>query len=249
MPHTDEELKKALKAFKKRLKLTRLDDESKLGHSPLTGNKGKVVSIQAPASSNGAADPSCAPGTNTTPAPRPTPSSSRSCAATPATGPWTAAGPAPSCSPCPAGPAKTTSRGPPAKRWSSLSPPPSPPRPDPGRPERTGRSTATENGSRSPRSPTDLNSRRRTCHDRPLRPGPTTWPYGLPAPGPMTTLPRSQDETPVHAPCSELMANPKSYPQNSRTPNSCSPPGHLPAPASATPSAAGPTTALAQKRW
>ena len=49
MPSTDEELKKALKAFKKRLKLTRLDDESKLGHSPLTGPKDRVVSIQPPA--------------------------------------------------------------------------------------------------------------------------------------------------------------------------------------------------------
>ena len=45
---TDEELKKALKAFKKRLKLTQLDDDSKLGHSPLTGSKSKVVSIQPP---------------------------------------------------------------------------------------------------------------------------------------------------------------------------------------------------------
>jgi hypothetical protein len=34
---TDEELKKAMKAFKKRIKLTRLDDESRLGRSPLTG--------------------------------------------------------------------------------------------------------------------------------------------------------------------------------------------------------------------
>jgi hypothetical protein len=34
---TDEELKSAYKAFKKRLKLTRLDDESRLGRSPLTG--------------------------------------------------------------------------------------------------------------------------------------------------------------------------------------------------------------------
>ncbi len=37
MPHTDDELKKALKAFKKRIKLTQLDDESRLGRSPLTG--------------------------------------------------------------------------------------------------------------------------------------------------------------------------------------------------------------------
>jgi hypothetical protein len=48
MPATDEELKKALKAFKKRLKLTRLDDESKLGHSPLTGGGAKVMAIQPP---------------------------------------------------------------------------------------------------------------------------------------------------------------------------------------------------------
>ena len=34
---TDEELKRALKAFKKRLKLTQLDDESRLGRSPLSG--------------------------------------------------------------------------------------------------------------------------------------------------------------------------------------------------------------------
>ena len=49
MPSTEDELKKALKAFKKRLKLTRLDDDSRLGHSPLTGNaKEKVVAIQPP---------------------------------------------------------------------------------------------------------------------------------------------------------------------------------------------------------
>jgi hypothetical protein len=46
---TEEDLRKALKAFKKRLKLTQLDDDSKLGHSPLTGAKSKVVSIQPPA--------------------------------------------------------------------------------------------------------------------------------------------------------------------------------------------------------
>ena len=34
---TDEDCKRAFKAFKKRLKLTRLDDESRLGRSPLTG--------------------------------------------------------------------------------------------------------------------------------------------------------------------------------------------------------------------
>ena len=49
MPSTDDELRKALKAFKKRLKLTQLDDDSKLGRSPLTLGKAKVVSIQPPA--------------------------------------------------------------------------------------------------------------------------------------------------------------------------------------------------------
>jgi hypothetical protein len=49
MPSTDDELRKALKAFKKRMKMTQLDDDSKLGHSPLTGgNKARVVSIQPP---------------------------------------------------------------------------------------------------------------------------------------------------------------------------------------------------------
>src|SRR5215207_1476708 len=41
MPATEEELKKALKAFKKRLKLTQLEEDSRLGHSPLTGAKSK----------------------------------------------------------------------------------------------------------------------------------------------------------------------------------------------------------------
>ena len=41
MPSTDDELKKALKAFKKRLKLTQLEEDSRLGHSPLTGSKSK----------------------------------------------------------------------------------------------------------------------------------------------------------------------------------------------------------------
>ncbi len=48
MPSTEEELKKALKAFKKRMKMTQLDDESRLGHSPLTGGGAKVVAIQPP---------------------------------------------------------------------------------------------------------------------------------------------------------------------------------------------------------
>jgi hypothetical protein len=49
MPFTDDELRKALKAFKKRLKLTQLEEDSKLGHSPLTGSKSRIISIQPPA--------------------------------------------------------------------------------------------------------------------------------------------------------------------------------------------------------
>ena len=46
---SDEDLKKALKIFKKRLKLTRLDDESRLGRSPLTGGQnGMIESITLP---------------------------------------------------------------------------------------------------------------------------------------------------------------------------------------------------------
>ena len=48
MPATEEEIKKALKAFRKRMKLTRLDDESRLGRSPLSGNSGKITAIQPP---------------------------------------------------------------------------------------------------------------------------------------------------------------------------------------------------------
>ena len=49
MPSSEEDRRKALKAFKKRLKLTQLDEDSKLGHSPLTGSKSSVVAIQPPA--------------------------------------------------------------------------------------------------------------------------------------------------------------------------------------------------------
>jgi hypothetical protein len=45
---TEDVLKMALKAFRKRLKVTRLDEESKLGRSPLTGGKHTVVAIQPP---------------------------------------------------------------------------------------------------------------------------------------------------------------------------------------------------------
>src|SRR5262245_16869748 len=43
-----EELKKALKAFKKRLKLTRLDNESRITASPLSGRASHVVAITPP---------------------------------------------------------------------------------------------------------------------------------------------------------------------------------------------------------
>ena len=44
-----EELRRAMKAFKKRLKLSRLDDESSLGHGPMTGGKSSsIVAIMPP---------------------------------------------------------------------------------------------------------------------------------------------------------------------------------------------------------
>jgi hypothetical protein len=43
-----QELKLALKAFKKRLKLTRLDAESKLGGGPLSNAKGSITAIGPP---------------------------------------------------------------------------------------------------------------------------------------------------------------------------------------------------------
>ena len=43
------DLKRAMKAFRKRLKLTRLNEESKLGRNPLTsGKKSDVVAIMPP---------------------------------------------------------------------------------------------------------------------------------------------------------------------------------------------------------
>ncbi len=45
-----EELKRAMKAFKKRLKLSRLDDESSLGVGPMSGGKSSgIVAIMPPA--------------------------------------------------------------------------------------------------------------------------------------------------------------------------------------------------------
>ena len=49
MPVTEDDMKKALKAFRKRLKVTQLDEDSRLGHSPLTGAKSRIVSMQPPA--------------------------------------------------------------------------------------------------------------------------------------------------------------------------------------------------------
>ncbi len=43
------ELKRAMQAFKKRMKLTRLDAESKLGVGPMSGGKGSgIVAITPP---------------------------------------------------------------------------------------------------------------------------------------------------------------------------------------------------------
>jgi len=48
-PVPPEELKRALKAFKKRLKLTRLDHESRLGVGPLSGGRPSgIVAITPP---------------------------------------------------------------------------------------------------------------------------------------------------------------------------------------------------------
>ncbi len=48
-PPSPEDLKKAFKAFKKKLKLTRLDAESRLSRSPVTGGKDSgIVGITPP---------------------------------------------------------------------------------------------------------------------------------------------------------------------------------------------------------
>jgi hypothetical protein len=48
-PPTADELKKALKAFKKRLKLSRLDEESKVTRRPVTSGKDSgIVAITPP---------------------------------------------------------------------------------------------------------------------------------------------------------------------------------------------------------
>ena len=48
MAVTEEEMKKALKAFRKRLKMQQLEEDSRLGHSPLTGAKNKIISMRPP---------------------------------------------------------------------------------------------------------------------------------------------------------------------------------------------------------
>ena len=48
-PPTKEELRLAMKAFRKRLKLTRLDDESRMGYGPTSsGQKSGIVAITPP---------------------------------------------------------------------------------------------------------------------------------------------------------------------------------------------------------
>ncbi len=48
-PPTPEVLKAALKAFKKRLKLTQLDDSSRLGHGPMSsGLRSTIAGITPP---------------------------------------------------------------------------------------------------------------------------------------------------------------------------------------------------------
>jgi hypothetical protein len=48
-PPSKEELRLAMKAFRKRLKLTRLDDESGLGYGPMSsGQQSGIVAIKPP---------------------------------------------------------------------------------------------------------------------------------------------------------------------------------------------------------
>ena len=48
-PPSKEELRLAMKAFRKRLKLTRLDDESRMGYGPMSGGQqSRVVAITPP---------------------------------------------------------------------------------------------------------------------------------------------------------------------------------------------------------
>jgi hypothetical protein len=49
MEFTEEDLKKAYRAFKKKLKLQQLEDDSKLGRAKTTGARSTILSIQPPA--------------------------------------------------------------------------------------------------------------------------------------------------------------------------------------------------------
>jgi len=48
MPADEAELKRALAAFRKRLKANQLEQDSKLGRSPLTGKKETITAIRPP---------------------------------------------------------------------------------------------------------------------------------------------------------------------------------------------------------
>ena len=48
MPSTDQELKKALNAFRKRLNANQLEEDSRLGRGPIGSAKSKIVAIQPP---------------------------------------------------------------------------------------------------------------------------------------------------------------------------------------------------------
>lgn len=48
MNELNDEQKKALKAFKKRLKANQLEEDSRLGHGPMSSDKSKIVAIQPP---------------------------------------------------------------------------------------------------------------------------------------------------------------------------------------------------------
>jgi len=49
MNDLNDDEKRALKAFRKRVKINQLEDDSKLGRSPLTGAKSQIVAIRPPA--------------------------------------------------------------------------------------------------------------------------------------------------------------------------------------------------------
>ncbi len=48
MNDLNEDQRKALKAFKKRLKASQLEEDSRLGHGPMSSDKSKIVSMQPP---------------------------------------------------------------------------------------------------------------------------------------------------------------------------------------------------------